>query len=167
MAGAQMVPVFLTAALLAAVGNAGRVVEPALVADVVPAPLLDGRMALFGATGWAGAVLGLAGTGYAVQWIGLRPALLVAATIPLMAVLLLGAARYRRARSHHELVQHPLATADRDHSENMATGTIGLARCWCIIIMNVLTVGLKSLPRITSTTHSSSGPGECAPWVKK
>lgn len=113
MAGAQMVPVFLIAALLAAVGNAGRVVEPALVADVVPAPLLDGRMALFGATGWAGAVLGLAGTGYAVQWIGLRPALLVAATIPLMAVLLLGAARYRRARSHHKLAAAPAGHCGR------------------------------------------------------
>jgi len=98
VAGAQMVPVFLIAALLAAVGNAGRVVDP---------PLLDSRMSLFGATGWAGGVLGLAGTGYAVQWIGLRPALLVAAIIPLLAVLLLGAARYRRARSHHKLAAAP------------------------------------------------------------
>lgn len=97
LAGATTAALFLVSALVTAGGNAGRVVEPALVADMVPKPLLDGRMALFGATGWAGGVLGLAGTGYAVEWMGLRPALLAAALLPLLAAALVGLARYRLA----------------------------------------------------------------------
>ena len=53
-------------------------------------------MSLFGAAGWAGGVIGLAGTGYAMEWIGLRPALLAATLLPLAGVLLMGAAGYRR-----------------------------------------------------------------------
>jgi AAHS family 4-hydroxybenzoate transporter-like MFS transporter len=96
LAGASSAIVFLLISLLTAAGNAGRVVEPALVTDVVPAALLDSRMSLFGAAGWAGGVIGLAGTGYAVEWIGLRPALLAATLLPMAGVLLLGAAGYRR-----------------------------------------------------------------------
>ena len=100
LAGASGAIVFLLISLLTAAGNAGRVVEPALVTDIVPAPRLESHMSLFGAAGWAGGVIGLAGTGYAVEWIGLRPALLATTLLPLAGVLLLGAANARRrARS--------------------------------------------------------------------
>ena len=80
---------FAVVALLAAVQGAGAAIGTALVADVVAPDALDRGMGFFDAARWAGGICGFAGTGYAVQSLGLQTTLLAAALLPLLAVALL------------------------------------------------------------------------------
>lgn len=80
---------FMTASMLLALSSAERGVSSALATDLLPPGLLDKGMSRLEAAKWAGAVLGLIGTGYAVQSLGLATTLLLGALLPLFAVGLL------------------------------------------------------------------------------
>jgi DHA1 family bicyclomycin/chloramphenicol resistance-like MFS transporter len=64
-------------------------VGSAMVTDLVGEGSLGRGLSLFTATTWVGAVLGFAGTGYAIQRLGLTPTVVVGASLPLVAVALL------------------------------------------------------------------------------
>lgn len=66
----------------AAVGNA-------LVTDLVPQESLGRGLALFGATGWIGGVVGFAGGGYALQSLGMLPTFMIGICLALGATILL------------------------------------------------------------------------------
>ena len=63
-------------------------VAPALVADVVPAETLGRAMSLFSATLWIGGIIGFAGTGYAIQRLGLDLTFVLGACLSLVATVL-------------------------------------------------------------------------------
>jgi MFS family permease len=67
------------------VGSVGS----AMVTDLIPQGSLGRGLSLFTATTWAGGVVGYAGTGYAVQRLGMTPTLIMGAFLPLIAVALL------------------------------------------------------------------------------
>ena len=67
----------------------GGAVTPALGADLAPRPVLGRAMALLSVTAWVGGILGFAATGEAVKGLGLGPAMLLAALLPLVALALL------------------------------------------------------------------------------
>lgn len=75
----------LQAILMGVNGTIGN----AMVTDVVPQESLGRGLALFGATGWIGGVLGFAGTGYALQNLGTVPTFILATSLPLIAIVLL------------------------------------------------------------------------------
>jgi MFS family permease len=64
-------------------------VGSAMVTDLVPAGSLGRGLSLFNATTWVGGVLGFAGTGYAIQRLGLTATVLLGAALPLLAIALL------------------------------------------------------------------------------
>jgi MFS family permease len=66
-------------------GSAGN----ALVTDILPRESLGRGLALYGATGWIGGVLGFAGAGYALQNLGMLPTFAIAGCLPLIAIVLL------------------------------------------------------------------------------
>jgi predicted MFS family arabinose efflux permease len=80
---------FALVALLVAVQGAGAAIGAALVADVLGKDALDRGMGFFDAAKWAGGICGFAGTGYAVQLLGLQTTLLAGALLPLLALTLL------------------------------------------------------------------------------
>lgn len=80
---------FAVVALLVAVQGAGAAIGAALVADVLGQDALDRGMGFFDAAKWAGGICGFAGTGYAVQILGLQTTLLAGALLPLLAVAML------------------------------------------------------------------------------
>jgi MFS family permease len=80
---------FMAASMLLALATAERGVSSALAIDLLPPGLLDKGMSRLEAAKWAGAVLGLIGTGYAVQALGLAATLLLGALLPLFAIGLL------------------------------------------------------------------------------
>ncbi|MDQ4078426.1 MAG: MFS transporter, partial [Chloroflexota bacterium] len=95
-------------ALLAAVANADRAVASALVIDILPPEMIDHGMSRFEAVKWAGGIFGFAGTGYAIQLLGLRAPMVGGAILSLLAILLLALAG--RTRSDRSLPsQLPLA----------------------------------------------------------
>ena len=57
--------------------------------DLVPHRALGKGIALLNATSWIGGIIGLGGTGYAVETLGMMPTLVLAAGLPLMAIVLL------------------------------------------------------------------------------
>lgn len=79
-------PDFLAASILLALASTERAVGSALATDLLPPNLLDRGLSRFEAAKWIGAVLGLAGAGYAVQSVGLPATLLLGAAFPLVAI---------------------------------------------------------------------------------
>jgi MFS family permease len=71
----------------------GSTVGQALANDLIPRESLGRGLGLFGATSWMGAIVGFAGTGQAVQHLGLTPTLIAGATLPLISILLLAPVR--------------------------------------------------------------------------
>jgi MFS family permease len=98
---------FSLVALLVAAAGAERAVSSALVTDLLPPEALDRGISLFDAVRWAGGIFGFAGTGYAVQILGLNSAILVGVILPLLAVGLIGA----------------MIMQERKHLQNLTTAT--------------------------------------------
>lgn len=71
------------------IAAAKEAVSPALVTDMAGEGGLDGHMAAFTGGGWSGHVIGFALGGYAMQYLGAATAFLMAALLPLSAILLL------------------------------------------------------------------------------
>jgi MFS family permease len=65
-----------------AVGNA-------MVTDLAPQESLGRGLALFGATSWIGAIIGFAGTGFALQNLGAVPTFVLTISLPVLAIVLL------------------------------------------------------------------------------
>ncbi len=80
---------FWVAASLVAVLIVSDSVGPALVTDLVPQESLGVGMSLFSATLWAGGIIGYAGTGYAIQNLGMASTFVIGAFLPLIAIILL------------------------------------------------------------------------------
>jgi MFS family permease len=76
-------------------------VGPALVTDVVPTEAVGRAVSRFSATGWIGGIIGFAGTGYAIQHLGLRPTFALGAFLSLVSAALV-AALPRRAPKRAE-----------------------------------------------------------------
>jgi MFS family permease len=74
---------------------------PALANDLLPRESLDRGLGLFGATMWIGAIVGYAGTGQAVQRLGLTPTLIGGAALPLIAICLLALVRPAKDADSH------------------------------------------------------------------
>ena len=74
--------VFITGSVNSAVGSA-------LVTDLVPQASLGRGISLFSATAWVGGIIGYAGTGYAVQNLGMTSTFIMGAFLPLIAIVLL------------------------------------------------------------------------------
>jgi MFS family permease len=64
-------------------------VGPALVTDILPRRSLGRGISLFNASTWIGGIVGMGGTGHAMQGLGVAPTFLAAAFLPLVAILLL------------------------------------------------------------------------------
>jgi MFS family permease len=91
---------FAVAVILSGLSGSIRgVVGAALANDLIPRESLGRGLGLFGSTGWVGAIVGFAGTGQAVQHLGLAPTLIGGAVLPLVALLLLAPVRQARTRA--------------------------------------------------------------------
>ena len=66
-------------------GNVGTIGN-AVVTDLLPKEALSKGMALFGATGWIGGVIGFAVAGYILQNFGLTPAFVIGGILSLSAI---------------------------------------------------------------------------------
>ena len=64
-------------------------VGSALVTDLVPRESVGRGISLFSATAWVGGIIGYAGTGYAIQHLGLTSTFVIGAFLPLIAIVLL------------------------------------------------------------------------------
>jgi MFS family permease len=71
--------------VLYSVGSVGS----ALATDVTPPESLGRGISLLGATTWVGGIIGFAGTGHAIQSLGMTVTFRVGALLPLMAIALL------------------------------------------------------------------------------
>jgi MFS family permease len=80
---------WLVASLLSVLSYVSMGVGAALVTDLVPQEALGRSMSLFNATAWMGGIIGFAGTGYAIQILGLRSTFVMVACLPVIAILLL------------------------------------------------------------------------------
>lgn len=80
---------FWAASFLGSLSGIGGAVGTAFVTDLVPKGSLGRALSLFGASTWIAAIIGCAGTGYAMQTLGPLPTCLVGATLPLVAMALL------------------------------------------------------------------------------
>ena len=80
---------FWVTAVLLTVPASSRTLADALVTDLVPRESLGTAMSLFGAMTWVAGILGFAVTGQAVQRLGLTTTLVVTASLPVIASLLL------------------------------------------------------------------------------
>jgi MFS family permease len=80
---------WVSAAFLSVSSYVSIGVGSALVTDLVPQKSLGRGLSLFGATPWAGAIIGFAGTGYAIENLGLLSTFLLGAFLPLIATILL------------------------------------------------------------------------------
>ncbi len=90
---------FWIAAVLLFVSYSGsRVVGSAMVTDLVAKGSLGRGLSLFNMTYWVGAVVGLSGTGYAIQNLGMSSALMLGVLIPLAAIVLLIPVREARRK---------------------------------------------------------------------
>jgi predicted MFS family arabinose efflux permease len=75
-----------------------------MVTDLVPQGSLGRGMSLFTATTWAGGVVGFAGTGYAVERLGMTPTVVMGAFLPLIAIALV--IPIRQAEREQESLSH-------------------------------------------------------------
>lgn len=100
-AGASTLPAFwVAAALVAFVSYVSTGVGSALVMDLVDRPAVGKGLALFGATGWIGAILGFTAGGEAFNAMSNSAAFLLGAIVLVVALLLLPAIAYgMRVRS--------------------------------------------------------------------
>ena len=89
MANATTLVHFVMVAVLMSVAYASDVVAPALVTDLVHQDQLDRWMSYFTTARWIGAIVGYAGSGYAVQTVGLQATLIAGIALPVLAVALL------------------------------------------------------------------------------
>jgi MFS family permease len=80
---------FWLAASLPSISSIGLAVGSAWVVDLVPQGALRKGIALLNATSWIGGIIGLGGTGHAVETLGMMPTLILAAGLPLIAIVLL------------------------------------------------------------------------------
>jgi MFS family permease len=80
-------------------GSIRGVVGAALADDLIPRESLGRGLGIFSSTGWVGAIVGFAGTGQAVQHLGLTATLVGGAALPLIALLLLVPLRQARAQT--------------------------------------------------------------------
>jgi MFS family permease len=64
-------------------------VGSALATDLVPRESVGRGISLFSATTWVGGIIGYAGTGYAIQHLGLASTFVIGAFLPLIAIVLL------------------------------------------------------------------------------
>jgi MFS family permease len=64
-------------------------VGSALTTDLVPQESVARGISLFNATTWVGGIIGYAGTGYAIQYVGLTSTFVIGAFLPLIAIVLL------------------------------------------------------------------------------
>jgi MFS family permease len=79
------VAISLMNVVVSSVGSVGS----ALVTDLVPQGSLGRGMSLFTATTWVGGIIGFAGTGHAVQRLGMTSPVVMGAFLPLIAIVLL------------------------------------------------------------------------------
>ncbi|MCJ7623415.1 MAG: MFS transporter [Anaerolineaceae bacterium] len=80
---------WVVSGLLSIMLNGVTAVGSALVTDLVPRSALGRGMSLFNASTWIGGIIGLGGTGLAVQGFGMAPTFIAAAFLPVVAILLL------------------------------------------------------------------------------
>jgi MFS family permease len=78
-----------------------RAIGPALTNDLLPAESLGRGLGMYSAVESMGAIVGFAGTGHAVQSLGMRPALIAGAVLPLLSILLLVPVRQVEAATEH------------------------------------------------------------------
>jgi MFS family permease len=90
---------FMIVAIISAFGAAERGISTALASDLLPRHALSRGLSLFESAKWLGGVVGLAGSGYAIERLGLSQALLLSALLPMLAALLLLFLRERRVRA--------------------------------------------------------------------
>jgi len=90
---------FWVATSLMAVGQDSATVGTAFVTDLVPPQALGRGLAMFQGIFWVGMVAGLAGSGYAVQSLGIVPVMLTSAALPLIGIALLISIREAERRS--------------------------------------------------------------------
>jgi MFS family permease len=91
--------------ILSSVGSVGS----AMVTDLVPQGSLGRGMSLFTAMTWVGGIIGFAGTGYAVQNLGMTSTFVMGAFLPLIAIVLL--IPIRQGRREAGSVSHSGKTA--------------------------------------------------------
>jgi MFS family permease len=89
VAATSLVHFWAVAILLSLVGSVAGGIGSALVTDLVPQESLGRGLSLFSAVGWIGGIVGYAGTGYAIENIGLASTMVVGALVTLVAVVLL------------------------------------------------------------------------------
>jgi DHA2 family multidrug resistance protein len=82
--------------LLSVLWSVNGAVGPALVTDIVPRESLGRGISLFNVTTWIGGVIGFAVTGYTVQNLGMATTFILAALLPLTAIVLLLPVRQTR-----------------------------------------------------------------------
>jgi MFS family permease len=90
---------FWAATMLMAVGQDSTTVGSAFVTDLVPPEALGRGLSLFNGVFWVGMVAGLAGSGYAIQSLGVTTTMLVSAALPVLGIGLLASIREARARA--------------------------------------------------------------------
>jgi MFS family permease len=79
--------------LLSIVGSVAGGIGSALVTDMVPQESLGKGLSWFSAMGWIGGIVGYASTGYAIQNLGMVPAMVVGTLMPVAAIILLAPIR--------------------------------------------------------------------------
>jgi MFS family permease len=80
---------WVVAFLLKSLVSINRTVGSALTTDLVPQESLGRGMSLFTTTNWIAGIIGFAGTGYAVQHLGMFSTLSIGALLPLIGIILL------------------------------------------------------------------------------
>ena len=87
---------WVSAALRSLLVSGGRAAGSALATDLVPRESLGRGMSLFTTTTWVGGIIGFAGTGYAVQHLGIVSTFLLGALMQFVAIFLLIPVRRRQ-----------------------------------------------------------------------
>jgi MFS family permease len=95
----SLVHFWAVAVLLSLVGSVAGGIGSALVTDLVPQETLGRGLSLFSAMGWVGGIIGYAGTGYAIENVGLAPTVITGALVSLAAIVLLVPIRVTRQRA--------------------------------------------------------------------
>ena len=83
-------------AALLSLGSISFSIGAAFVTDLVPKSSLGTGMSLFRAAGWAGGIIGFVCAGYLIQRLGMTPAFVIGALLPVVSVILLVPLRERR-----------------------------------------------------------------------